>query len=155
MERAQAEGVARLIIMHEGFRQFAYDDSDGLTARAPKGKLTIGYGRNLESRGLSQQEAMYLLMNDVADCHGLLKNRPWFYNAKPARQAALIDMCYNMGFTGLMGFRKMIAAMVNDDWDLAADEALDSRWADQVGRRARNIAHIFRTGRILMHELER
>jgi lysozyme len=63
-----------------------------------------------------------------------------------ARQNALIDMMYNLGPSRFIGFKKMIAAIYDEDFNAASNEMLDSKWAKQVGRRAFRLARIMRTG---------
>jgi lysozyme len=58
-------------------------------------------------------------------------------NLPEPAQIVLVDMCFNMGISRLLNFRNMIKAMEQDDWDKAADELLDSKYAAQTKRRAR------------------
>jgi lysozyme len=53
-------------------------------------------------------------------------------------------MCFNMGEGNLKKFKNMIAAIEALDMDQAAEEALDSRWAQQVGQRANRLAEKLR-----------
>lgn len=123
----------------EGVAHKPYKDTEGI--------LTIGVGRNLEDRGLSDDEIDYLLMNDfkwvVID---LDRNAPWWRDMSPNRQRALSNMCFNLGWPRLSQFRKMLAALQAEDWDEAANQALDSRWANQVGDRADRVAELIRNG---------
>lgn len=123
----------------EGVRSHPYRDTEGI--------LTIGVGRNLEDRGLSDDEIDILLMNDlkwvVVD---LDRNAPWWRDLDNARQRALANMAFNLGYPRLAGFKKMLAALQAEDWDEAADQALDSRWAVQVGDRADRVAELIRNG---------
>ena len=103
----------------------------------PAGKQTIGYGRNIEDRGLSEQEAETLLWNDVELVTKQLDtNLPFFHDLSESRRNALIDMCFNLGLTRFMGFKKMLTALEQKNYHKAAAEALDSKWARQVGSRA-------------------
>lgn len=112
----------------------------------PVGKLTIGYGRNLEDVGLSQTEADFLLDNDIDDrVRALAFHLPWFATLDEVRQRALVDMAF-MGTAKLLGFRKMLSALERGDYETAALEALDSRWAEQVKGRADTVARMLRTG---------
>lgn len=127
------------LIRHEGLRLKPYRDTVG--------KLTIGVGRNIEDVGITQQEAMMLLNNDIQRCIDELNRAfPWFEHLSSERQRALIDMCFNLGITRLLGFKRMLAALEAGDYQRAAREALDSRWANQVGRRADTIANMIRRG---------
>lgn len=113
-------------------------EAEGYSAtpyRCPAGKLTIGYGTNIE--WLDREEAEWLLRHRlekaVAEVH---RRWPWVNRLTEARRSALYDMAYNMGVPGLAGFRKMFAALEVGDYQTAAAEAKDSRWYQQVGRRA-------------------
>jgi len=131
--------LIRLIEDHEGRRSHIYTDAVG--------KLTIGVGRNLTDRGLSDDEIDYLLANDIKIAKSIcidLVGDAVFRQASAKRQHALISMAFNMGKPRLDGFVKMIAAIKAGDWDRAADEALNSRWASQTGRRAVEIADMLR-----------
>lgn len=112
------------------------------------GKLTLGYGRNLEDVGLSQTEADFLLDNDIDErVRALASLFPWFVTLDEVRQRALVDMAF-MGILKLLGFKKMLNALERGDYETAATEALDSRWAEQVKGRADTVAHMLRTGEV-------
>lgn len=109
------------LIRDEGLRLKPYHDSKGI--------LTIGVGRNLESVGISRQEAMILLGNDVRrSVNGLNRRAPVWKTLDPVRREVLINMCFNMGIGSLMKFRKMWAAIEEGDFPLAAYEMSDSKW---------------------------
>lgn len=111
------------------------------------GKSTIGYGRDLIDKGISEYEALVLLDNDISECTGTLKARlPWFNMLDEPRQAVLIGMCFNLGFNGLEEFTKMLAAAAHGDYIEASEEMLASEWAKQVGDRAVRLAKQMITG---------
>lgn len=111
------------------------------------GKWTIGVGRNLDDVGLRADEMALMLKNDVANAvYHLDTNFPWWRQMTDARQNALVNMCFNMGIARLKGFVNMLAMLAKGSYDEAADEALKSKWASQVGSRAERIAAIFRKG---------
>lgn len=113
----------------------------------PAGKMTIGIGRNLDDVGLSHDEALYLLRNDIARCRAELDRAfPWWRGMSDARQRALLNMAVNLGLPRLQGFRNMLSALERGDYEKAAAEALDSRWARQVGQRAQRVARLIREG---------
>lgn len=115
--------------------------------RCPAGKLTIGVGRNLEDKGLSNEEALFLLQNDIIEAVKELKKAFLFFDSlNETRQIVLIDMCFNLGINGLKKFKKMIKALENQDFSLASKEMLSSCWAKQVGARARSLALLMETG---------
>jgi lysozyme len=126
---------------HEGVRSHVY--------LCPAGYETIGVGRNIAESGLglSDDEIDYLLENDIKRCKQELIGLSWFVDIDPVRQDALINLCFNLGMTRLLGFKNAMAAMAVGDYDQAADEFLDSRWATQVGDRAIEVTDMIRTGR--------
>ncbi len=143
----------------EGIRYAAYKDTVD--------KTTIGCGRNLDDmplradeehrlgcttaelvagRTLSAEDVDYLLDNDVTRCmHELDRNLPWWRTLPENVQRGLCNMLFNMGWTRLMGFHKMLKALQEGRYADAADEAADSAWHNQVGARAERIEELFRT----------
>jgi len=124
---------------HEGMKLTPY--------RCTAGKLTIGVGRNLDDVGITEDEALVLLDNDVTrvfqECQ---RHLPTFGSLCEARQHVLIGMTFNLGFAGLLDFKKMLAAVEAADFDRAAAEMLDSKWARQVGTRAATLAKMMKEG---------
>lgn len=133
------EQLKRDLIRDEDLRQKPY--------RCTSGKLTIGVGRNLDDVGLSNDEALLLLDNDVRACMADLdRSLSWWRQLSDGRQRALLNMCFNLGWPRLSGFKKMLAALERGDFENASREALNSRWARQVGQRANRIADLLREG---------
>ena len=129
-----------MLVDHEGMRRKPY--------RCTAGKLTIGVGRNLDDRGISPDEAMYMLANDIRDSRRELSAAfPWFDKLDEVRQAVLIDMCVNLGLSRLQGFRNTLALIGVGKYEAAAQEMLNSKWAEQVGRRAQRLSRMMATGR--------
>jgi lysozyme len=125
----------------EGLKLKPYKD----TADSPK--ITIGYGRNLTDNGISLEEAEFLFENDFARVQKELSNYNWYKIQPTEVQYALINMCFNLGITKLLGFTRMISALIMKDYTKAAAEALNSKWATQVGQRAKDIAVMIREGK--------
>ena len=121
----------------EGLRLEPYNDSVD--------KLTIGYGRNLDDVGITEHEAEVLLQNDIGRARiDLDRALPWWRALSEASRRGLVNMCFNLGLPRLLTFKRMLAALEAGDGGLAADEALDSKWAAQVGNRAQRIAALYR-----------
>ena len=127
------------LVRDEGMRLNPYTDTVG--------KVTIGVGRNLDDVGISEAEALRMLDADIDRSTAELKrNLPWLFERPEPVQRALVNMCFNLGWPRLSGFRNMLAALEAEDYPRAAAEALDSRWARQVGARAGRIAALIREG---------
>jgi len=118
---------------HEGLRLKVYT--------CPAGKLTIAYGRNLEDRGVTEEEALYLLRNDIEKITKRLKKEiKFFSNLNEARQWVLINMAYNMGVAGLLKFKKTLKFIEHEKYIDAANEMLDSKWARELKLRSRELS---------------
>ena len=150
------------LVAHEGLRLQVYEDSLGIA--------TIGIGRNLEDRGITPEElawmdipnmaivhtigiteaeAKYLEQNDVQIVEEeLVRAHPCVDRLDAVRQLILVDMAFNMGVPRLGKFKKMWAAIHENNFEEAAKEMLDSRWANQVKSRATKLAHAMHTGEI-------
>ena len=127
------------IARHEGFRGRPYKDSLGF--------ITIGFGRCLDTKGISQDEGLYLLDDDIGDAtREVLGALPWVEQMDEVRRGVLIEMCFQLGLDGLMQFKHMLAAAQQSIWDRAADEMLSSTWAQQTPERAQELAALMRNG---------
>lgn len=125
----------------EDRRQFPYTDTVG--------KLTVGIGRNLTDRGLSDDEIDYLLQNDIAlVLDEMARAFPWAKRMEPVRQRVLANMIFNMGLPVLRGFVQTLAAMQRGDYEAAATAMRRSKWARQVGARAERLARMMETGEV-------
>ncbi len=129
-----------LIKQHEGLRLKPY--------QCTAGKLTIGYGRNLDDVGISEAEAEYLLEQDMKASIVQASNFPFFIGLNDYRKAVIVDMIFNLGLTRFNQFKRMLNALQRHDYQQAATEMLDSRWAVQVGKRADRLAEIMRSGEL-------
>ena len=127
---------------HEGVKYYVYKDHLGYE--------TIGVGRCLKQGvglGLTHDEVDYLLINDINRCLEELDAAfPWFKDLTEIRREAMINLCFNLGLTRLRKFEKALAAMSIHNYEEAANEFLDSRWAKQVGNRAKEVTELIRTG---------
>ena len=117
--------------------------------KCPAGKLTIGYGRNLDDVGISQAEADMMFERDFAKAEADVRDicKEFGINVDDLieqRFYVLTDMCFNLGYGGLKKFKGMLTALKNGLYDDAANAMLDSLWAKQVGNRATKLAVLMR-----------
>jgi len=133
------ELLKKMLTLDEGKRNKAYKDSEGI--------WTIGIGRNLEDPGLSEAEITFLFENDITKRLCDSRMQSIMTGLDEVRKSVLVDMSF-MGIRKLMGFKNMIAALEAGDYDTAAREMLDSKWATQVGPRAPRLAYMMKTGNI-------
>ena len=146
--------ISQRLILHEGIRLKPYYCS--------RGKQTIGVGRCIDTNPLTKEEekvvgdwhhgitkgaAIYLLHNDIKRIYKELKKKiDFFTDLDNERQYALIDMAFNLGVKGLLKFKRMLRALSHGNYEVAAQECMDSVYAQTVGIRAWRIAIIFKTG---------
>lgn len=142
----------------EGFRPNEY--------RCPSGKLTQGYGRNLEVHPLSNEEKEGLeidgsVSKDVAErwaikelfeCEQKLSQNIIYQKQSDTRKAILLDMCFNIGLGGLMKFKKMWFALGNREFAQAANEMKESAWYDQVGLRSKRNCLMMSKDSVFLYE---
>lgn len=130
------------IMADEGFVGHAYQDHLGY--------WTIGWGRLIDARrggGISRAEAEMLLDNDIAAKTAELRAAlPWIDQLDEPRREVLINMAFNLGVPGLLGFKLTLRYVREGDYDLAAREMLHSKWTEQVGERAARLARQMATG---------
>lgn len=125
--------LRNLLIKHEGIKGKVYYDTEGIA--------TIGIGRNLEDVGVSVDEAMLMLDNDIKRVlYQCWHEFRWFADLSEDRQCVVASMVFNLGLEGFMKFKKMIAAIEREDFTEAACQMVDSKWATQVKGRAVELA---------------
>lgn len=116
-----------------------------LPYKCSSGKLTIGYGRNIEDRGISAATAEQMLNEDIDLCIiECASTWPWFESLSEPRQAAMVNLCFNLGMTKLKKFPHTLRLLEAGDFEGAAIALLQSRYAEQVGDRALRIAEQLR-----------
>ena len=126
------------ITRHEGSRLQMYQDSLGI--------WTIGVGHNIQEKGISPKVMELILDEDLEEAISELKRSVSFFSKMPQQvQEALVNLAFNMGIPRLMQFKKTLAYLRDGNFEAAADELLDSRYAEQVGRRADEVADMIRT----------
>lgn len=144
------ELLKQLLVLHEDLRTKPYNDSEHVP--------TIGVGHNMQAHPLpehikhvldlygeiSYTDCMELLDSDIDVVIKEISQFPWFENLSEIRQAAMCDMLFNLGLTRFLKFKHLLAALSDEDYERAADEMLDSKWASDVGDRAITLAKMIR-----------
>jgi len=111
--------------------------------RCPEGRLTIGYGRNLEDAGITEEVASYLLENDVVRAHDWCWERfGWFRALEQRRHDVVVEMVFQVGPAGFLKFKRFIAAMAARNHEAAAREIMDSEMGRKYHGRARRLAYM-------------
>ena len=111
--------------------------------RCPAGKLTIGYGHNIEDNGLSKSACEYILLEDMKEAERNLYaifTKVFFETLNDNQKIALIDIMFNLGLSKFLTFKKFIAAVKNKDWPKASAELIDSKAYTQNKRRYKKLS---------------
>ena len=133
------ETIEEMLIRHEGIKFTPY--------RCTAGRLTIGCGRSLDTKGITKDEAMFLLKNDIEECTrdlAISLFRGKFWDFPGAIQRVLISMRFQLGYGGFRGFKKMIAAVKDDDWREMIVQMQESNWYKQTTNRANDLIEMVR-----------
>lgn len=121
--------IVEMLKRHEGLRLNPY--------HCPANKLTIGIGRNLQDRGITESEAFYLLHGDINLVQEELTKNWGVWRTFPEKaRLVCIDMTFQMGITGFMKFKETRKLMELGKWLEASEEVLRSRYAVQTPNRA-------------------
>ena len=129
--------IEQLLLKHEGLKLTPY--------RCTAGKLTIGVGRNIEEKGITEEEALFLLRNDIDECKRDLTTLIFhgqFYDFPESIQNVLINMRFQLGRAGFRKFKKMIFAFQNLNYEEAIVQMKDSNWYNQTTGRANDLISI-------------
>ena len=130
------------LIRDEGIVLHEYKDHLGYS--------TIGIGRLIDKRkggGISLDEAKYLLQNDVAKVTTQVNEKlPWSMRLDYPRRAVLLNMAFQMGINGLLGFKNTLDMIRLGNYEGAAKGMLNSKWATQTPSRCRRLSEQMRTG---------
>lgn len=121
----------------EGRKPCVYQDHLGF--------WTIGIGRLVDARkpgaGLRPKEMDYLLTNDIEDRVQQLTSRiPWFISLDEARQGVLLNMSFQLGVEGLMGFKNTLELVRQGKYVEAAAGMMQSKWATQTPERTKRLS---------------
>lgn len=132
--------LSKQLEVDEGRKRRLYKDTVG--------KLTIGVGRNIEDRGLRDDEIDLMLSNDIDEAVGIARSLiQTFDKLDDVRQEVVTNMALNLGMTRLAGFKRFIGALTRFDYQRATSEMMDSKWYEQVGDRGKRLAYAMREGR--------
>ncbi len=134
-----AETVGKMLINDEGLKLKPYACSAG--------KLTIGVGRNIQDKGISKKEAIFMMMEDIKACDidlRMIFGDGFFESFPESVQHVLINMRFQLGFRGFRNFKKMIYAYQGKDYLEAARQMKDSKWYRQVPKRAERLIKIIK-----------
>ena len=136
------ENIIRSLRGEEGEVLYEYKDHLGYS--------TIGVGRLIDKRkggGITEEESAYLLNNDVTKIVEQLDKRlSWWTKLDDARKGVLVNMAFQMGVDGLLGFKNTLKMIESGQYDAAAKGMLQSKWASQTPSRAKRMAEQMRTG---------
>lgn len=132
------DAIKEMIQRHEGFRDTIYEDTVGV--------LTVGWGHALHEGSRFPEEACQMLFDMDFDIILDDYEQLGLPELDDVRRGVLLDMLFNLGRPRLLKFKNMLAAIEEGDYDRAADEMLDSLWANQVGNRASELSEMMRTG---------
>jgi len=134
------EKLLDMLMLHEGLELKPY--------QCTADKTTIGVGRNLQDVGITEDEAKYLLQNDIDRILKEVEHWSFLEKLNEPRQAVILDMVFNMGVTRFNAntWVKTFAAIQDKDFEKAANEMLESKWAKQVGQRAIRLSQMMRKG---------
>lgn len=131
------EAIRNRLVLEEGLKLTPY--------KCTANKLTIGVGRNIEDRGISNETAMQMLDEDIdIMVNELRQNLSWFDKQNDAIQGVLIDLCFNMGISRLLLFVQTLKLIEQGQYAMAADELLDSKYAAMLPARSNRNAEILR-----------
>lgn len=123
---------------HEGFRANAYQDTEGV--------WTIGYGTNLQELRITKALAKVWMEEKLEEARDEAERNGYLDGLSRARRHVVVEMIYNLGLPRFQTFQLFLAALRARNYEKAAEEMLDSKWARQVGQRADRLAKIMRTG---------
>ncbi len=141
--------LSAMLERHEANERFPYDDATGLRLQAGdtiKGNVGIGVGRNLTAKGISPEESLTLLSDDIGEVLDDLENFAWWSDLSENRQLALADMHFNLGAHGFRGFKNMVHALAVKDYPAASRAMLDSQAARELPSRYKELAQMMEQG---------
>ena len=157
-QEQRANNFYDMFVLNEGNKSKVYKDS--------KGKRTIGIGFNLEEpanrkilkkegidinelfagRELTDRETKKLYNYSLTQAFKDAQSYDPNFSKRPeAVKMTLVDMAFNLGLTKLNKFEKMKAGLMNNDYNTAADEMINSKWYKQVKDRGPRMVNVMRS----------
>lgn len=134
------ELAKRILEKDEDFQRYPY---------MINGILHIGYGFNLDEMGILPEEADFIITNRIKIAEEeLLRNTKYYPMLSENRRAILLNLCFNMGISRLLDFRKFFEAIENKDWARCAKELMDSKAAQQNHARMERLAYCFEVDKL-------
>ena len=131
------------LVHDEGFVSSVYQDHLGY--------FTLGIGRLVDKRrggGITLDEAMYLLNNDIDSKYAeIVQKWPYFKQLSEVRQREIMNMCFQLGVSGFLKFKSAIKSLEIGNYERAALEFMDSKWAKQTPSRARRVCAMIKTNK--------
>ena len=122
----------------EGLKLHKYIDTTG--------NETIGRG-HLLSNGISINAANFIYNEDVENALNECKNKIDFFDKLDIPRAyVLVNLCFNMGIGGLLGFERMLGAMKENNFNEAAAQLSNSLENKEVPNRIFPLIKILETG---------
>ena len=119
----------------EGFRSTVY--------KCTAGHDTIGYGFAIKDLHLTKDDCDIILERKIAELKIRVNNKfPFLADLPEEVQDVVIECCYQLGVSGFSNFKKTIEYLMQKDFENAAIEMLDSRWAKQTPNRAKKLSDI-------------
>jgi len=125
--------------LDEGVKYEIYNDHLGyatfgighlITEKDPENKLPLDYP-------ISEERVTECFEDDIEGvCNDLDRNISWWVGLSEEHQRVIANMAFNLGINRLLKFKKFIKAMQENEFETAAEEMMDSKWAKQVGPRA-------------------
>ena len=123
---------------HEGFRSSVYQCTQGVD--------TIGYGFAIKDLELTEEIAEQILIKKIANLESnISKKFDWYHTAPQEAKEVVINMCYQLGLSGFSKFKKTIYLLETEQYEDASIEMLDSLWAKQTPRRAKELSEVIRS----------
>jgi len=123
---------------HEGFRSSVYECTEGYD--------TIGYGFAVKDLELTEDIAEQILIQKIAELESKISKKfEWYHTAPQEAKEVVINMCYQLGLSGFSKFKKTIYLLETEQYEEASIEMLDSLWAKQTPRRAKELSEVIRS----------